>query len=170
MNWKVWEINTVSLFGLKYSPDIFKDRDKIHGWLPSGESYAGERYEPETPELEVAVLPTPAQRSEILGLLTMLFLLNRLKSLRETSWYSRINFKTWPWNIPGYYSGDTEEIHDGYPIKQRLCTALELLFQVLLSEEFIYFFIHKLQNSNLSTYVLLIRYVVHTPVSRRTDL
>jgi len=36
---------------------------KIHGLLPSGQSCAGERYKPEIPELEAAVLPTPEQRS-----------------------------------------------------------------------------------------------------------
>lgn len=144
---------------------------KIHGWLLSGYPCVGERYEPEPAEIEAAVLPNPAQRSAILALLKTLFLLNKLKSLRETAWYTYINCKTWSWNSPAtilLFLGDTKEIHDGYPIKQGLCTTLVLLFQDLLFEGLHYFFIHKLQNSATSLFTFeiftLARFVIHTPI------
>jgi len=149
------------------------DGHKIHGWLPSGQSCAGERYEPESPEPQAAVLPTPARRSEILGLLTTLFLLNKLKSLHETAWYSCINIKTRSWNIPGYYSGvcwrnwgNPERISDKtWIIYNSRASASSFIIQRI--HLLCYTQITKFQLK--STYVLLTSFVIHTPVSRRTD-
>jgi len=67
------------------------------------------------------------------------------------------------------FVGDTREIHDGYPIKQGLCTVLVLFLGLTIRRIHLLCYTQIAKFQLKSTYVLLRGFVIHTTVSRRTE-